>query len=53
MCGPNFCSMKITQDVRDYAAKKGVEDLDQVLEKGMDEMSKEFREKGGEIYNKL
>ena len=53
MCGPNFCSMKITQDVRDYAAKKGVEDLDQILEKGMDEMSKEFREKGGEIYNKL
>jgi phosphomethylpyrimidine synthase len=45
--------MKITQDVRDYAAKKGVEDLDQILEKGMDEMSKEFREKGGEIYNKL
>ena len=38
MCGPNFCSMKITQDVRDYA------------EAGMQEKSKEFREKGGEIY---
>ena len=53
MCGPNFCSMKITQDVRDYAAKQGVQNLDGVLEKGMEEMSKEFKEKGGEIYNKL
>ena len=53
MCGPNFCSMKITQDVRDYAEKKGLENLNEVLEKGMDDMSKEFKEKGGEIYNKL
>jgi len=53
MCGPNFCSMKITQDVRDYAAKQGLKNLDNVLEKGMDDMSKEFKEKGGEIYNKL
>jgi len=45
--------MKITQDVRDYAAKQGVQNLDGVLEKGMEEMSKEFKEKGGEIYNKL
>jgi phosphomethylpyrimidine synthase len=42
MCGPNFCSMKITQDVRDYAAD---------IEKGMEEKAKEFREKGGEIYS--
>jgi len=53
MCGPNFCSMKITQDVRDYAAKQGLKNLDNVLEKGMKEMSKEFKEKGSEIYNKL
>jgi phosphomethylpyrimidine synthase len=39
MCGPNFCSMKITQDVREFA------------EKGMQEKSQEFREKGGELYN--
>ena len=39
MCGPNFCSMKITQDVREFA------------EKGMQEKSKEFRDKGGEIYS--
>ena len=43
MCGPTFCSMKITQDVREYAAK-------QEAERGMAEKSKEFREKGGEIY---
>ena len=53
MCGPNFCSMKITQDVRDYAAEQGLKNLDNVLEKGMEEMSKEFKEKGNEIYNKL
>ena len=40
MCGPKFCSMKITQDVREYAAAQA----------GMEEKSKEFREKGGEIY---
>ena len=53
MCGPNFCSMKITQDVRDYAEKQGLENVEQALEKGMDEMSQTFKEKGGEIYNKL
>ncbi|MAJ91813.1 MAG: phosphomethylpyrimidine synthase ThiC [Legionellales bacterium] len=53
MCGPNFCSMKITQDVRDYAEKKGLESLDHALEKGMDDMSEEFKKKGSEIYNKL
>lgn len=49
MCGPNFCSMKITQDVREYAAKQGVEEND-ALVKGMQEKSKEFTEKGSEIY---
>jgi phosphomethylpyrimidine synthase len=53
MCGPNFCSMKITQDVRDYAEQQGLDNVDDALEKGMDEMSKEFKEKGSEIYNKL
>jgi len=52
MCGPHFCSMKITQDVRDYAQQKGVEET-QALGEGMREMSATFKEKGGEIYSKL
>ncbi|VAX37088.1 Phosphomethylpyrimidine synthase ThiC [hydrothermal vent metagenome] len=43
MCGPNFCSMKITQDVRDYAKKKGL-DEQKALEKGMQEKAKEYKE---------
>ena len=49
MCGPKFCSMKITQDVRDYAAQHGLEDVE-ALERGLDEKSSEFRAKGGEVY---
>jgi phosphomethylpyrimidine synthase len=49
MCGPNFCSMKITQDVRDYANKNGMGEED-VLSKGMEEKSKEFLQKGSQIY---
>ncbi len=44
MCGPKFCSMKITQDVRDYAAGQ------KEIEAGMAGMSAEFRERGGEVY---
>jgi phosphomethylpyrimidine synthase len=44
MCGPKFCSMKITQDVRDYAAKLNEQ------EQGMAEMSDKFREMGGQVY---
>jgi phosphomethylpyrimidine synthase len=51
MCGPHFCSMKITQDVRDYAAKLGV-DEDAALEKGMEAKAIEFVKKGAEIYSK-
>jgi phosphomethylpyrimidine synthase len=51
MCGPNFCSMKITQDVRDYAEKEGVSAED-ALKKGMEGKAKEFAEAGGEIYLK-
>jgi len=51
MCGPHFCSMKITQDVRDYAASLGVTELE-ALEKGMAEKSREFIEKGAEVYHK-
>ena len=59
MCGPKFCSMKITQEVRDFAAKQNqgadafiaaepIAEAD--AEAGMAEMSEKFREKGGEIY---
>jgi len=49
MCGPHFCSMKITEDVRKYAEEKGMESLDQVLTEGMKEKSEEFK-KRGKIY---
>ncbi|HAY46184.1 MAG TPA: phosphomethylpyrimidine synthase ThiC [Gammaproteobacteria bacterium] len=49
MCGPHFCSMKITQDVREYAKKKGIEEA-AALKAGMDEKSKEFLKGGAEIY---
>jgi phosphomethylpyrimidine synthase len=51
MCGPHFCSMKITQDVRDYAAKLGV-DESAALEKGMESKAIEFVKRGAEIYSK-
>jgi len=51
MCGPHFCSMKISQDVRDYAKEHGMTDVD-ALKKGMQEKSVEFVKQGAEIYNK-
>ncbi len=52
MCGPHFCSMKISQDVRDYAAEKGIE-VGEALETGMGEKSKEFLDEGADIYHKV
>ncbi len=52
MCGPHFCSMKITQDVRDYAATQGVSEQE-ALEKGMQEKAIEFVKKGSEVYQKV
>jgi len=49
MCGPNFCSMKISQDVRDYARDNDLDDPDAIL-KGMEAKSKEFLDKGSELY---
>ena len=49
MCRPHFCSMKITQDVRDYAAAKGVSEQ-QALNDGMAQKSAEFKAVGGEFY---
>ena len=51
MCGPHFCSMKITEDVRKYAAEQGIAE-EAALQKGMEEKSKEFVEKGAEVYSK-
>ena len=51
MCGPHFCSMKISEDVRKYAAEHGIAE-DEALKKGMEEKSKEFVKKGAEIYAK-
>jgi phosphomethylpyrimidine synthase len=51
MCGPHFCSMKITEDVRKYAAEKGLAE-DQALASGMEEKSREFLAQGGEVYTK-
>jgi phosphomethylpyrimidine synthase len=53
MCGPQFCSMKISQDVRDYAAGKGIGDVGVALEQGMSDKSREFLEQGAEIYRKV
>ena len=49
MCGPKFCSMKITQDIRDYAREQGLSEMDAV-QKGLDSKAREFAEKGKEIY---
>ncbi len=51
MCGPHFCSMRITQDVREYAAKQGLAE-ETALQKGMEEKAVEFKRSGAQIYNK-
>jgi len=51
MCGPHFCSMKITEDVRKYAAEHGLSDAE-AIESGMQEKRKEFLESGAEVYAK-
>ena len=52
MCGPHFCSMKITQDVRDYAAQKGL-DEQAALVAGMEEKAEEFKKSGATIYHEI
>ncbi|WP_417443225.1 phosphomethylpyrimidine synthase ThiC [Joostella sp.] len=49
MCGPNFCSMKITQDVRNYAKENGL-DSQEAIEEGMKKKAEEFKQKGSEVY---
>jgi len=52
MCGPHFCSMKITEEVREYARKMEISE-EEAVQMGMEEMSGEFRKKGGEIYQEV
>ena len=51
MCGPHFCSMKITEDVRKFAAEQGLSD-EEALKQGMEDKSREFVSKGAEVYAK-
>ena len=51
MCGPHFCSMKITEDVRKYAAEQAISE-EEALQRGLEAKSKEFVESGAEVYSK-
>ena len=51
MCGPHFCSMKITEDVRKYAAEQALSD-EQALQSGMEQKAREFAASGAEVYVK-
>jgi phosphomethylpyrimidine synthase len=51
MCGPHFCSMKITEDVRKYAAERGIDEMS-AIEAGLSEKAEEFQQSGAEIYSK-
>ena len=53
MCGPKFCSMKITQEVREYAAAQRIEAVDVAVEEGMQAKSAEFRQTGSQLYQKV
>lgn len=52
MCGPKFCSMKITQDIRDYAKENKMKDLEVAIEVGMNAQAKKFQNTSGEIYQR-
>ncbi|HEY2930676.1 MAG TPA: phosphomethylpyrimidine synthase ThiC [Acidobacteriota bacterium] len=52
MCGPHFCSMKITEDVRQYAKEIGVTP-EEAIQKGLEQKSEEFKESGGNVYQKV
>jgi len=53
MCGPHFCSMKITQDVRDYAAANKFKDIEVAVEEGMKEKAEQFVQQGAQIYKEV
>ncbi|GAA3926584.1 phosphomethylpyrimidine synthase ThiC [Litoribacillus peritrichatus] len=53
MCGPKFCSMKISQEVRDYAAENKIQMVDIAVEQGMEEKAEEFKQQGSQLYHKV
>ena len=53
MCGPKFCSMKISQEVREYAAAKEISDIDKALTSGMEEMADTYNKTGRELYRNV
>ncbi len=53
MCGPKFCSMKITQEVREYAANQKIETVDLSVEEGMREQAQRFKQEGSQLYQKV
>jgi len=53
MCGPKFCSMKITQEVREYAAEHGLSDEQKAIEAGFAEQSSRFKDEGSVIYKQV
>ncbi|OCX92620.1 MAG: hypothetical protein BFD77_15050 [Pseudomonas sp. CO183] len=53
MCGPKFCSMKITQEVREYAAEHGLTDEQKAIEAGFAEQSSRFKDEGSVIYKQV
>jgi phosphomethylpyrimidine synthase len=53
MCGPKFCSMKISQEVRDYAASKEMDNVDVAIQSGMEEMADEYNQQGRRLYHKV
>ncbi|HEN8713401.1 MULTISPECIES: phosphomethylpyrimidine synthase ThiC [Pseudomonas] len=53
MCGPKFCSMKITQEVREYAANLRIDAVDVSVEEGMREQAERFRQEGSQLYHKV
>ncbi len=53
MCGPKFCSMKITQEVREYAANQRIEAVDVDVAKGLAEQAERFKQEGSQLYKKV
>jgi phosphomethylpyrimidine synthase len=53
MCGPKFCSMKISQEVRDYAAAQELDSIDDAVKTGMEEMAEEYNQQGRKLYHKV
>ncbi|MVV50917.1 phosphomethylpyrimidine synthase ThiC [Pseudomonas sp. PB120] len=53
MCGPKFCSMKITQEVREYAANQQIESVDAEVAQGLAEQAERFKQEGSQLYKKV